>query len=115
MPPEAALAARPMERARWMESREQALSELIAELRKYPVKSDRLDRTWFSWLIRQAQDVLEAEDDELADRLGISRPAIGRWKRGETAPHPIGRPGVLRVLESLADEKLKFHRKRRVA
>jgi transcriptional regulator with XRE-family HTH domain len=117
MPPEAATAARPMERTpRWMEvGREQALSELVEALRKYPLKSDRLDRTWFAGLIKQAQDVLETEDDELADRLGVSRPTIGRWERGETAPHPIGRPGVLRVLENLADEKLKFHRKRKVA
>jgi DNA-binding transcriptional regulator YiaG len=117
MPPEAATAARPiMESTRWMEvGREQALSELIQALLNYPAKSDRLDRTWFAGLIKQAQDVLEAEDDELADRLGVSRPTIGRWERGETAPHPIGRPGVLRVLIKLADEKLKFHRRRKVA
>jgi len=116
MPAEAAMAARPMERDRWMEvGREQALSELIEALLDYPAKSDRLDRTWFAGLITRAQDVLEAEDDELADRLGVSRPTIGRWERGETAPHPIGRPGVLRVLANMANEKLRFHRKRKVA
>jgi DNA-binding transcriptional regulator YiaG len=116
MPAEAAVAARPMEYPRLMEGgREQDLSNLIDALEKYPARADRLDRTWFADLIKSAQKVLELEDDELADRLGVSRPTIGRWVRGETAPHPIGRPGVLRVLAKWANEKLRFHRRRRVA
>jgi Helix-turn-helix len=116
MPAEAAMAARPMERTQLMEGgRERELSDLIDALNEYPLKSDRLDRTWFAKLIEDAQRVLEADDDALADRLGVSRPTIGRWVRGETAPHPIARPGVLGALANWADEKRKFRRRRRVA
>jgi hypothetical protein len=113
MPPDAAAATRPIERTREPAAeagREQVLSDLIQALQNYPHRSERLERTGFAELLEKAQLVLEAEDGELADRLGVSRPTIGRWVRAETAPHPIGRPGVLLELADWAGEKLKLHR-----
>ena len=36
---------------------------------------------------------------EVAHRCCVSYPCVGRWARGETAPHPLGRPSVKAVLE----------------
>jgi predicted DNA-binding transcriptional regulator AlpA len=110
---EAALAARPKEHLAVdpaaQSSREEMLERLVQLLRHYD-GYDRSDRSSFAELIRAAQLVLEIDDRELAHRLGVSRPTINRWASGDTAPHPIARPGVVSELEDWANEKLKFHR-----
>jgi len=88
--------------------REEVLQRLVQSLDSYQA-SARSDRASFAKLIESAQLVLEIDDRELARRLGVSRPTIGRWARGETAPHPIGRQGVLRELKDVANERLKIH------
>jgi hypothetical protein len=112
MSPDAAVATKPVERTPEYSaeaSRAEVLRNLIHALQSYPARSDRReDRERFAELLESAQIVLEVEDEELADRLGVSRPTIGRWVRGETAPHPIGRPGVLLELADWASERLKI-------
>jgi transcriptional regulator with XRE-family HTH domain len=106
-----ALAERPAHRVQEGPSeptRKQVLSDLVQSLLSYQ-KSERSDRANFAALVLDAQRIFEVDDQEFARRLGVSRPTIGRWVRAETAPHPIGRHGVLLELANWANEKLKFH------
>lgn len=38
---------------------------------------------------------------ELADLLLVSRPTIDRWKRGVTAPHPLLRDAIKKILNKI--------------
>jgi transcriptional regulator with XRE-family HTH domain len=82
------------------------LQHIAAALRNFPQDADR---SQFSHLFDQAQVVLELDDTELARILRVSRPTVGRWARGVSAPHPIGRTPVLITLAEIADAKLKYH------
>jgi|ERR1043165_843951 transcriptional regulator with XRE-family HTH domain len=83
-----------------------ALRDLIAALRGF--KRDG-DRNTFTKLFCEAITVLELDDLELARELRVSRPTIGRWVRGESAPHPLARQPVLSTLISIAERKIKRH------
>jgi len=82
------------------------LQELVAVLRGFPIETERAE---FSRLFDHAQSVLEIDDIELARTLRVSRPTIGRWARGDSAPHPLGRRPVLTCLAEFAEAKLKHH------
>lgn len=82
------------------------LQQLVMALRAFPFEAERAE---FSRLFDCAQSVLEVDDIELARTLRVSRPTIGRWARGDSAPHPIGRGPVLMSLAELAEAKLKHH------
>jgi DNA-binding transcriptional regulator YiaG len=83
-----------------------ALEKLATTLRGFPFDAARAE---FSRLFNRAQLVLETDDLELARLLRVSRPTVGRWTRGESAPHPIGRKSVLIVLAKVAEGKLRIH------
>jgi DNA-binding transcriptional regulator YiaG len=68
-------------------------------------------RAQFAELFAKAQRVLELDDAELARAFKISRPTVGRWARGESAPHPLGRKPVFDVLGRYAMAKLRRHAK----
>ena len=82
------------------------LQHLIETLRGFPFEANRAE---FSRLFDRAQLALEIDDTELARALRVSRPTIGRWARGDSAPHPIGRKPALMSLAELAEAKLKHH------
>lgn len=82
------------------------LANLATTLRVFPFDAARAE---FSRLFNRAQLVLETDDLELARLLRVSRPTVGRWTRGESAPHPIGRKPVFMVLAKLAEGKLRIH------
>lgn len=82
------------------------LERLVEALRDFPFEADRAE---FSRLFDRAQSVLEVDDTELARTLRVSRPTIGRWARGDSAPHPIGRGAVLLSLAEFAEAKLKHY------
>lgn len=70
-----------------------------------------ISRSEFCQAFAQAQLALGYSDVILAKIFQISRPTVGRWARGETAPHPIGRKPILEALarhleRSLLDEAL---------
>lgn len=89
-----------------------SLENLVTTLRSFPFEADRSE---FSRLFDYAQLVLEIDDLELARILRVSRPTIGRWTRGESAPHPIGRRSVLTTLAKLAEVRLRVHASHQVA
>jgi len=82
------------------------LQHLVETLRGFPFEAKRAE---CSRLFVRAQLALEVDDTELARALRVSRPTIGRWARGDSAPHPIGRRPALMSLAELAEAKLKHH------
>lgn len=86
--------------------RGEALDRLLQELRTFPEDGDRAA---FSTLFKEAQLILEQDDLELARLFKVSRPTIGRWARGESAPHPIGRKPVFAALAKIARAKLSYY------
>ena len=85
------------------------LQELIDELAQCSKPNRRLSRGEFAELFREAQSILEVTDDDLAEYIRVSRPTIGRWASGETAPHPIGMPGIFKAMADLGKRKLKTY------
>lgn len=88
-------------------TRRLTLSALIDLLRKFPADATRED---FAKLFSRAQTVLELDDLALARMFRVSRPTIGRWTRGASAPHPFGRKAVFESLVDVALSKLKYHK-----
>src|SRR4051794_502083 len=88
------------------EFRVASLESLLAELKH----ADDLSREAFSKLFAKAQKVLELDDVAVARALQISRPTVGRWVRGESAPHLLGRKPALQWLAREATHRLKQHR-----
>jgi hypothetical protein len=82
-----------------------SLTALQAELKA----GGALSREDFSRLFARAQRVLELDDVAVARALQIARPTVGRWARGESAPHPLGRKPALSWLAKQAAHKLAQH------
>ena len=53
----------------------------------------------FQERIVEALDRLKLSDEDACDLLKVSRPTITRWRIGQTAPHPLGREAVFKVLD----------------
>jgi hypothetical protein len=87
-------------------TRSESLHELIATLREFP---DDGERSAFGDLFGTAQVTLELDDAELSKLLKVSRPTIGRWVRGESSPHPIGRKPIFVALAKVAKAKLSHY------
>lgn len=86
-----------------------SLTALIAELKAPPAKGGAVDKDDFARLFHKAQRILELDDTEVARALQISRPTVGRWARGESAPHALGRKPALQWLAKQAGHKLLAH------
>lgn len=56
------------------------------------------DRERFVRLVARSMGVLALEDVDVADRLPVSRSAVSRWRRGESAPLPMMRKPVYQFL-----------------
>lgn len=89
------------------QARETGLRELIVLLeRAEQADMSRADFTeLFSLSVRQ----LELDQETVARSFKISRPTISRWESGASAPHPLGRKPVFRLLRNVAKEKLRRH------
>ncbi len=83
------------------------LERLIDELESFPADDDR---EAFVHVFSDAKSVLELTDLELAKALRVARPTIGRWERGECAPHRLARRPIFMALARMARAKLKAHR-----
>jgi hypothetical protein len=92
-----------------MGARVRQLENLIADLGSYPARSNRFERKSFAELFGRAQAVLEADPEQMAEWLGIDRSTVVRWAAAETAPHPIGRVPVFRVLAKVARRKVRTY------
>lgn len=69
-------------------------------------------RDEFCRLFAMSRKALEVEDDALRVLLKVSRPTVGRWARGDSAPHRFIRKPVLDALANEVDKKLRTYRTR---
>lgn len=83
------------------------LSKVLEDLRVF---TEENSREAFRKAFEDAQRALEASDEELRLLLRVSRPTIGRWARGDSAPHRFGRKPVLECLAGEVAKKLKTYR-----
>jgi hypothetical protein len=90
-------------------ARVRSLEALLAALKTFTAQGDE-GRVEFSALFGRAQRILELDDLTLAGIFQVSRPTIGRWARGLTAPHPLGQEPVFRALAGLTAGRLALHR-----
>jgi hypothetical protein len=81
----------------------EVLRNLVQRLKDAPTDNDEV----FAKLFALATEILKRTDAELAKDLSVVRPTIGRWVRGESRPHPLGRKSVFRVLQKLAEEDVR--------
>jgi len=79
---------------------------LRKELASFPEGSDN-DRL-FQELFSQSQYLLEMQDLELAKFFRVSRPTIGRWAAGHSAPHPVMRKVIIDQLVELVTDRYRF-------
>lgn len=63
-------------------------------------------RTGFCLAFAECQDVLGLTDLELAKTFQISKPTVGRWYRGESAPHSVGFALILNALLRRVNDKI---------
>jgi DNA-binding XRE family transcriptional regulator len=89
-------------------SRASVLERIIDQLESFPADVD--DREAFVHIFRNAKAVLELTDLDLAKTLRVARPTIGRWERGESAPHRLARRPIFMALARMARSKLRAHR-----
>ena len=61
--------------------------------------------TAFADFIQASQKALGMTDTEFARFLRVSRSTIGRWRTGQSAPHPIGQPAIIQAIELLMQSK----------
>lgn len=81
------------------------LQDLIGKLRKAPTEDAKV----FAELFGLATEMLHVDDLQLARVFKVSRPTIGRWARGESAPHPLGRGPVFQILLKMAETEIRRH------
>lgn len=86
-------------------TRSKALRALQAQLQQAASVGSR---EAFCLAFARAQKLLEMDDVEIAGVFQISRPTVGRWARGEAAPHPVGRTPILEALGRRVAKKLKL-------
>jgi hypothetical protein len=89
------------------ETRVAVLQKLIKALRTFDFEAD--DDALFCSLFRQAQTVLEMDDENLANQCKVTRTTVNRWVRGITAPHAVMQEAAFRTMARLAEAKVKYH------
>jgi len=85
----------------------EALDELVGNLENACKSDSEVD---FPGLIKVSQQLLLLDDLEMSRLLMVSRPTIGRWMRGISAPHPLGRSAIFDVLVKKARARAKDFR-----
>lgn len=90
---------------------ERARSQMVAALDELVVKLAAASSTDadvdFGGLVNAAQRLLAMDDGEMARMLKVSRPTIGRWIRGSSSPHPLGRGAIFDALSGQARIRMK--------
>lgn len=84
-----------------------AIGELVSTLEAAAASDAELN---FAGLVKASQQLLQLDDTELARVLNVSRPTVGRWTRGVSAPHQLTRKAIFDALVRTARAKLKLLR-----
>ena len=61
--------------------------------------SDPLDDTVFVAVLSKALSLLGQSNQEVANKLKVSRPTVSRWRAGKNLPHKVMRPRVFSYLK----------------
>jgi hypothetical protein len=88
-------------------SRASVFAALIEELVPAVADPEHAD---FARVFHHAQLVLGKTDLQLSHLFKVSRPTVGRWARGITAPHPFLRKAVFETLLAEAKSALRIFR-----
>jgi hypothetical protein len=81
---------------------EKALNTLVASLSApAAVEKD------FAQLFGVAQRILRLDDLKMSTLLKVSRPTVGRWTRGVSAPHPLARKAIFATLAKEARDQVR--------
>lgn len=48
----------------------------------------------FAWIVENGARLLKLSDEQIANEFSCSRPTVGRWRNGVSAPHPALRPAI---------------------
>src|SRR5438128_9316183 len=70
--------------------------------------SSRISDAQFRTSFNRAVEILGAEESEVRDMIGITKPTFQRWQSGDSAPAPLMRPIVLETLRKEAQRKLSI-------
>lgn len=89
--------------------RQEMLSTLIEELGNAALDPGQAE---FGRIVRHAQKLLNKTDIEMSLLFKVSRPTIGRWTRGITAPHPMLQRAAFDTLLVEAKRSLRSVRQR---
>jgi hypothetical protein len=81
------------------------LQGLVGQLKSAPTDNAEA----FAKLFALASEMLHADDLQLARVFKVSRPTIGRWTRGESTPHPLGRRPVFQTLLKMVEAEIRKH------
>lgn len=81
-----------------------AIDELVSNLETACRADGDVD---FAGLLKVSQQLLQLDDLEMSRMLKVSRPTIGRWIRGVSAPHALGRGAIFDVLVKKARSRAK--------
>ena len=81
----------------------ETLLELIGSLKRESPD----DPKTFVDLFGRALKVLHRSELEMARKLKVARPTIGRWVRGQHLPHPLMRGPVFRALLQMAEAEAR--------
>ena len=71
---------------------------------------DLQDSGLFATIVRLAVDKHGVDVDELADKFGVARTTISRWKRGANAPQLYVRPIIVKWIETKIRDLIKASR-----
>jgi DNA-binding transcriptional regulator YiaG len=66
------------------------------------------DDNAFALIVRQAVEKFHVDVEMLADRFGVNRTTIGRWKSGKNAPQPMARPLVISWIGERIREQVRL-------
>lgn len=84
-------------------SRVEELNELQDRARRVDVRND----ADFQAILRDARNVLELSEAQIADALSISRPTFNRWINGRSLPHIAMRTPALAWISSQLNSKIR--------
>lgn len=81
-----------------------AIDELVGNLEAACRSDGEVD---FAGLLKVSQQLLQMDDLEMSRMLKVARPTIGRWIRGVSAPHALGRAAIFDVLVKKARSRAR--------
>lgn len=87
-----------------------SVSDRVETLRKFRNEISSVDirqDVEFQRVLRQAQELLEISDQEIADGLSVSRPTVNRWVNGKNLPYLAMRKPIATWIDKQLAAKIR--------